>query len=92
MLKRKFGDRSDWKRVLARQYAQSYIGSDDFKGYVTLLRIVKVSEPLFVNYEGKQICIVDDGYQWLQQFPSGKNHSVTTMFDAKGHIVQWYID
>ncbi|WP_240620311.1 DUF402 domain-containing protein [Peribacillus acanthi] len=29
---------------------------------------------------------------WLQQFPWGKNHSVTTMLDANGDIVQWYID
>jgi uncharacterized protein len=31
-------------------------------------------------------------YMWLQQFPIEKNHSVTTMFDARGEIVQWYID
>ncbi|MFJ7755283.1 DUF402 domain-containing protein [Peribacillus muralis] len=29
---------------------------------------------------------------WLQQFPLEKKHSVTTMFDDKGGIVQWYID
>nr|WP_243867503.1 DUF402 domain-containing protein [Paenibacillus sp. BK720] len=92
VLKRKFGDRSDWQRVLVREYAQSFIESDNFNGYVTLLRIVKVSDPLYVEYNGEEICIVNDGYLWLQQFPSGRNHSVTTMFDSKGNIVQWYID
>jgi len=29
---------------------------------------------------------------WLQQFPLEKNHSVTTMFDSNGNILQWYID
>ena len=29
---------------------------------------------------------------WLQQFPIDKKHSVTTMYDNKGNIVQWYID
>ncbi|MGA5692669.1 DUF402 domain-containing protein [Cytobacillus pseudoceanisediminis] len=29
---------------------------------------------------------------WLQQFPLEKNHTVTTMFNANGEIVQWYID
>lgn len=38
------------------------------------------------------MCIVDDGYMWLQKFPTEKNHSVTTMFDNKGNVVQWYID
>lgn len=92
MLKRKFGDRSDWKRVLNKDYVQTSIESEYFNGYVTLIRIVKVSDPLYVEYNGEKICIVDDGYSWLQQFPSGRNHSVTTMFDSKGNIVQWYID
>ncbi|GLX70259.1 DUF402 domain-containing protein [Paenibacillus glycanilyticus] len=92
MLKRKFGDRSDWQRVLIREYAQSFIASENFDGYVTLIKIVKVSDPLYVEYNGEKICIGDDGYLWLQQFPSNRNHSVTTMFDSNGNIVQWYID
>lgn len=45
-----------------------------------------------MKYDTRDVCIVDDGYLLLQQFPFNKNHSVTTMFDAKGNIVQWYID
>lgn len=92
MLKRKYGDRSNWKRILEREYAQSYLETENFKGYITLLKIVKVAEPLYATYYGKSICIADDGYFWLQHFPNEKHHSVTTMFDAEGHIVQWYID
>jgi predicted RNA-binding protein associated with RNAse of E/G family len=92
MLKRKYGDRSDWKRVLEREYAQSFLETETFKGHITLLKIVKAVEPLYVSYNDRSVCIVDDGYLWLQQFPSDKYHSVTTMFDAEGEIVQWYID
>lgn len=92
MLKRKYGDRSEWKRVIKRKYSQSYMDTEEFKGYITLLNTIKVSEPLWVSYGKKNVCIVDDGYMWLQQFPLDKNHSVTTMFDANGDIVQWYID
>ena len=92
MLKRKYGERSDWNRILERNYAQTFLDTNDFNGYITLLHTIRVSKPLFVNYGGKDICIVDDGYMWLQQFPSEKNHAVTTMFDQKGRIVQWYID
>lgn len=38
------------------------------------------------------MCIVNDGYMWLQQFPLDKKHSVTTMFNENDEIVQWYID
>lgn len=92
MLKRKYGDRSDWKRVIERKYAQSYIDTNEFKGYITLLNTIKVVEPISVRYGEIDVCIVDDGYLWLQQFPLKKNHSVTTMFDSSGKIVQWYID
>ncbi|MGD6780264.1 DUF402 domain-containing protein [Sutcliffiella horikoshii] len=92
MLKRRHGDRSEWKRIFKRQYTQKFMDTDGFKGYVTLLQIHKVTEPLFVNYEEKSLCIVDDGYMWLQHFPSNEHYSLTTMFDANGEVVQWYID
>ncbi|PJN89089.1 DUF402 domain-containing protein [Bacillus sp. mrc49] len=92
MLKRKYGNRLEWKRVLERKYAQTFLDTKQYKGYITLLHAIKVAEPLSAMYEEKKICIVDDGYMWLQQFPLEKNHSVTTMYDDKGKIVQWYID
>ena len=89
---RKYGNRSDWKRIIQREYTQQYIETKDFTGYITLLNLIKVTEPLWVQYGKKRICIVDNNYMWLQHFPVGKNYSVTTMFDANGEIVQWYID
>ncbi|UXH44082.1 DUF402 domain-containing protein [Rossellomorea vietnamensis] len=92
MLKRKYGNRADWKRIEQRKYAQVHLHTKEFQGYITLLNTVEVKEPLITRYGEKEICFVDNGYMWLQQFPFGKHHSVTTMFDANGEIVQWYID
>ncbi|GEN46125.1 DUF402 domain-containing protein [Alkalibacillus haloalkaliphilus] len=92
MLKRRYADRSEWARVKARDYTQSYFDDDYFKGYVTLLKINQVSEPLKVSYGVHEICVVDNGYLWLQHFPEGQHFTVTTMFNAKGEVVQWYID
>jgi predicted RNA-binding protein associated with RNAse of E/G family len=92
MLKRKFADRSEWKRILDRAYVQTYMDTSDFKGYITLLHLKKVAAPLTVHYGEQNYCIADDGYYWLQHFPDDSKHSVTTMFDNKGEIVQWYID
>ncbi|MGM9986428.1 MAG: DUF402 domain-containing protein [Bacillaceae bacterium] len=91
-MKRKYGNRSDWKRVIKREYAQACLDTNEFKGYVTLIHIIEVTEALSVCYGKRKVCIVDDGYMWLQHFPLEKNYSVTTMFDANGEIVQWYID
>jgi predicted RNA-binding protein associated with RNAse of E/G family len=68
---------------------QLYLETDSYKGHISLLKITKVTEPLHFKYNDNRVCIVDDG---IQQFPSDKHHSVTTMFDAKGRIIQWYID
>ncbi|MFC7687403.1 DUF402 domain-containing protein [Ureibacillus sp. GCM10028918] len=92
MFKRKYGNRSNWKRVLKSEYQQTFHQDKDFRGYITLLNIEEVLEPLVVKNAGKEVCIVNKGYSWLQHFPIGKNHSVTTMFDAEGEVVQWYID
>ncbi len=91
-MKRKYGDRSEWKRVIDRDYTQSFFDTKEFKGYVTLIKVNKVAAPLSTKYGEEKFCIVDDGYIWLQHFPTNKHHSVTTMFNDKGEIVQWYID
>lgn len=92
MLKRRYGNRPNWKRVIEKDYKQTYVDSNEFTGYIGLLKIDKVTEPLFVHYNEKSVCIADTGYSWLQQFPINKRHAVTTMFDSQGEIVQWYID
>jgi uncharacterized protein len=92
MIKRRYGDRKEWKRVLQRRFAQSFLNTKDFKGYITLLHTLKVSEPLHTRYGEKDVCIVDNGYMWLQEFPCDKHHCVTSMFDRNGNVVQWYID
>lgn len=92
MLKRKFGNRSDWKRIVEKEYIHTSIHTKQFKGIVSLLHVQKVNTPLFVQYGNKDICIVADGYIWLQHFPENEHYSLTTMFNAEGEIVQWYID
>ena len=93
ILKRKYGSRYDWKRVTEREYTELYIERDPtFKGYVSLLHMKEVMEPVYMSYEGGTVCIADCGYFWMQHFPEGQHYSVTTVFDSSGGIVQWYID
>ncbi|MFO1444870.1 DUF402 domain-containing protein [Bacillus sp. Bva_UNVM-123] len=92
MLKRKHADRSSWGRVLKSKYAQTFLETNEFIGYITLIKVDKVTEPLIVHYGENRISIVDNGYMWLQQFPKNTNHSMTTMFNPNGEIIQWYVD
>ena len=92
MVKRKSAERVTWRRIAKRQFSVLQLDNDEFSGTVTLLQILAVHEPLWMPLGGQAICIADAGYGWLQHFPTSANHTVTTMFDASGQVVQWYID
>ncbi|WP_339293157.1 DUF402 domain-containing protein [Paenibacillus sp. FSL W8-0187] len=91
-MKRKRADRLDWHRVLKRNFVSRVIDEDGFKGHVTLISIHTVKEPLKRNINNQEICLVDDGYYWMQHFPSESNYCVTTMINEKKEIIQWYFD
>ncbi|MEZ4664399.1 MAG: DUF402 domain-containing protein [Caldilineaceae bacterium] len=91
-MKRKTADRADWQRVTQRRFVMAPLADALFTGHITLLCIDAVREPLWVESNGERICIADAGYAWLHQIPHHAQHVVTTMFDASGRIVQWYID
>ncbi|QNR21252.1 DUF402 domain-containing protein [Exiguobacterium sp. Helios] len=91
-MERKYAARSSWKRIVKRDYRELYLETTSFTGYVTRLDMIRVTDPLSVRYSGQEIQIAGDGYSWLQQFPAGQKHVITTMFNAHGQIVQSYID
>lgn len=42
MLKRRYGERSDWKRILQRKYAQSFLDTKEFKGHITFSKRLSI--------------------------------------------------
>ncbi|MNW39962.1 hypothetical protein D3C74_170640 [compost metagenome] len=91
-MKRKFGDRANWRRVTQRQFKSRFVESDDFTGYVTAYSINALRDPLWKTYGGHTFRIADKGYIWLQYYPKGVHYVITAMFDDMGEIVEWYID
>jgi len=91
-MERRLANRIPWKRVLERDFDVVRIDSPVFTGYLTRLLLHTVTEPLHKTVLGYRYCVADSGYCWLQHFPEGAHHTVTTMVDATGAVVQWYID
>ncbi|WP_433946564.1 DUF402 domain-containing protein [Paenibacillus sp. SN-8-1] len=91
-MKRKFGDRANWRRVTRRQFTSRYVDNENFTGYITLYSIQALKEPLWKSYGTHTFRIADKGYSWLQYYPKGSNFIVTAMFDDKQQIIEWYID
>jgi len=78
--------------VTDKKFQVKSIREPDFEGYVVLYQIKQVRDPLWKEYDGKRYCVADAGYEWLQHFPKGAHYVMTTMYDNKGQVVQWYID
>jgi len=91
-MERRRANRLNWNRVLERRFDVVHLQSPTFTGYVTRLFLDRVSEPLHKELLGRRYCLADSGYCWLQHFPAGSRHTVTTMIDSNGAVVQWYID
>jgi uncharacterized protein len=91
-LKRKLADRLTWRRILQRRFGVQYVETEEFVGYVTLLCMDVVREPLWLELVDQRICVVDNDFTWLQQFPTSAHHAITTNFDAEGRVIAWYID
>ncbi len=91
-MKIRSADRADWQRILAKRFVVKRLDSPDYHGYVTLLHIDDVTEPLYATFGQQQVCIVDRGYDWVQHFPDGARYALLSAFDERGELVQWYID
>lgn len=92
MLERKFANRPGWSRIAKKQFKVAYFNEEDFKGHVAILKLEKVLSPLIKTIVEKEVCIVDDGYIWLQHYPENAKYCITTMYNNKLEIVQWYFD
>lgn len=85
--------RSDWYRILEREYKVSPCVFQGMEGVVSLLKIEKVTEPLLVSGEnGKKVLIADAGYSWLQVAFKEQLFWATVMYDANGTFLQAYFD
>jgi uncharacterized protein len=91
-MKRKIASHDGWQRIFESRFNMTQLETPAFAGVVTRFDMIKVREPLFVNYNTERLCIADTGFTWLQHFPRNANYVVSSIFDANGNLVQHYID
>lgn len=87
-MKRRYLHRKNWRKILKRDYKEMKIENEDFNGYIALLNLIEVAEPLLTKYLDAEVCIANNHYSWLQQLPLNENFAITTMFDDKGEIIE----
>lgn len=91
-MKRTYADRPNWKRIEKKEFKLTYVENKDFKGYLSAIFIQKVKAPLIIETAGKKRILADENFIWMQIFPNNSNYAITTMFNEKEEVVQWYFD
>lgn len=91
-MKRTYADRPNWTRVVEKRFKLAYIKDKDYTGYMAVIYLDKVYEPLFVGEGEKKLCLANDGFIWTQYFPENQNYALTAQFDKNHEIIQLYFD
>ncbi len=91
-MKTKNMKRTDWHRLLERSYAVRDCRIGGIPGRESVLRIHKVTQPLWVKEGYGRVCIADAGHTWVQIALEGQPFWITAMFDGAGRFLQIYFD
>ena len=91
-MKTKNMKRTDWRRLLEKSYVVRDCSPWGYPGRESILRIHKVSQPLWVKEGYGRICIADAGHSWVQVACQGQPYWLTAMFDREDRFLQIYFD
>ncbi len=84
--------RSDWPRILRREYVSRDCRMYGRRGKESLLVIREVTGPLFVHDAGEDVLIAEKDYAWVQIALEGLPFWLTAMYDNSGRLIQIYFD
>ena len=82
----------EWKCITAKERTGKAVDTPEFSGYVGILNILEVSEPQVWKYNGQDLMVCDNGYQWLTVLPKNEYYCITVMMNEKREIQVCYID
>ncbi len=91
-MNRKDMRRSDWRRILRREYVSRDCRMHGLRGKESLLVIREVTGPLVVNSAGENVLVVEKDYAWVQIALEGLPFWLTAMYDNQGRLLQIYFD
>ena len=91
-MKTKNMKRTAWKRLLEKEYTVRDCAPWGHPGRESILKIHKVTAPLWVKEGYGEICIADAGHSWVQIACHGQPYWLTAMFDKNDRFLQVYFD
>lgn len=84
--------RTDWKRILKKDYIWKRCVYQEIDGIASLLLIREIAQPLKVRNGNHDVTVVEEGFSWLQIALRDQYVWVTAMFDQHDRLLQVYFD
>lgn len=82
----------EWKCITSKKITGKVINTVDFSGYVGLINIFEVSEPQIWKFNGEDLVVCDNNYQWLSILPKDDYYCITALMDDTQDVKVCYID
>lgn len=82
----------EWKCITSKEIIGKRIKTLNFTGYVGLINIYEVSEPQIWKFNGEDLVVCDNNYQWLSILPEDDYYCITVFMDDKREVKVCYID
>jgi predicted RNA-binding protein associated with RNAse of E/G family len=64
----------------------------EWNGYVSLIEIIEINEPLLIKLTEKEFYLYGKGYCELNFLPDNKNWQMYAIYDNNSNIIEWYFD
>lgn len=84
--------RDEWNFNANKKFSSLQVFEQEFIGTIGFITFSEVKEPFVIEYPNRKVCLIDNGYQWLQVAPKEQNWWLTVLFDEKGMVLESYFD
>ena len=82
----------EWKCITDKSRIGKQVDTPAYSGYVGLLNIYEVTQPQIWKYNGEELTVCDENFQWLTLMPQNDYYCITVMMNEKSDIQVCYID
>lgn len=84
--------RTNWPRVLRKDYVAKDFEMDGCQGQMSLSILRELTAPLTIHYGFGDVLIADRDYGWLQVALKDQYFWLTAMYDDHGQLINLYFD
>ena len=92
-LTKRLADARGAKVITKKQFMWEGINDKNFVGNISLMNIFETDTRWEIRREdGKDVCILGNGYKWLSIYPDNETYALTALYDDKNELIEFYFD